>query len=267
MKTLVVYRDNDLFKRYTSEMLTNMDEINVIETFVVPRGVQVESLKEKTTAVIDRARTLGAECVITDRTCRGVVGPDYSKWTKVLSLESPFQEQVEKVNPDRTQAELFVWFAKTVASDSVIKSIVVVKDSIGDHSFVGKRDDADRVPTNRVPGYEDKLVSWVEKQLQNAFPEATTTIVDKLEDALALADNPETMLVLDRHCGVKEVMDSKKDGWYHNMANWPHQAILFMLPLETCLELLISRGDFEFEFDIAEMQEDIRQQLKPRSRW
>ena len=103
---------------------------------------------------------------------------------------------------------------------------------------------------------ESERAAWIVNQLNILFPEATTQIVQTLAEALEHASDKETLIVLDRHCGIKEIM-AQAGGWYRSLGNWPHPSMLYMLPFETCASNLVSRGGFDFAFDLELMRQKL----------
>ena len=187
-----------------------------------------------------QAKVDGATTILTDYTCLGAGRHEIGKmfFQEEIFLDELFSIQVENCSSGNTMDDNFVWCAKQIADGKPIKSVVVVENCIGDHSINGRR----------------PCIDWVKDQLTGLFSGATVEVVETLDEALVLADNPETLLVADRHCGVKKVM-SREDGWYNSLNNWEYSSMLYMLPPETCVGHLINRGVVDFEFDLEEMRQ------------
>lgn len=252
-KFFVAYRNNDLYATYVPRLL---EGLNVVGTFVVPRGTELETVREAATAAVEKAVAAGATGIISDETCGHIadvpVPGDY--WPRCrfgchVTLDRLFAWQIENICPNNTIAENFAWFAKQVVGDRRVTSVVVAEDRIADHDLVGTDDD-------RQPFQNGARLEWMVRQLNQLFPNVAVKKVFKLQEALEFATDPEALLVLDRHCGIKEIMDQKA-GWYNSLANWPYPSMLMLLPLETCAANLASAGTIDFEFDLEAMRNEI----------
>lgn len=236
------YRDNALFREYVPRLVEGMNT----ETYVIPEGtVFDEKAKADLTAAADAAVWSGCRSLITDRTCADVaickcpdaqLGLSGVRFRRYCFLDDVFSQTIERWQPQNSMADNFAWLSEHVVAGCTIQSVVIVRDNIGDHS-------------SNDP---ESIANWVRDQSLRLFPKARVSIVKTLHEAMVAA-TPVTLIIADRHCGIKELMD-ESCGWYHNLANWPGPGYLMQLPFETCAENLVSVGRISFSFDISEMR-------------
>lgn len=255
-KLFVIYRDNSVFRNFVPQLLEGLE---VVDTYIVPQGTKPDDVLKVATSAMERARENGANIIISDITCTNLaykersVGYPTLLFSDIITLDFIFKSQISKWKPKNTMAENFAWFARQITKNRKIKSIVVVESQIADHRLAGSDD------KNQLRKTSDRS-EWIVNQLRAIFPKCIIRLVKKLPEALELASDPETLLVLDRHCGIKNTM-SNKNGWYDSLDNWPYPSMLYLLPFETCAANLMSQGNFEFEFNIEDMRQELAQNL------
>lgn len=250
MKFFVIYRQNALFDQYVPLLLEGLP---VAGTFTIPAGEAISSHQVKLQAVL-QALPEGVTHFLTDETCAlhsipGLTVPGFpAPANKTVWLDTLFSKQVDKWNRGQTVSANLVWFAKQLLAGRTVKRVIVVREAIKDHRFVGTE--------NPLQG-PIPLQTWIGEQL-GAGLDALHSITETLAEAIAAAgDDESAMIVADRHCGLKDVM--KRDGnWYRSLSNWPHRAALLTLPFETAAAQLMGRGSFEHSFDLAAMREEIK---------
>ncbi len=264
MKRLfVAYRRNTLFDTYVPSLLEGLD---VVGTFIVPQGVAFDTCSEAALAAAISAQSAGAEAILVDSTCGGLAyrrnerGLSVNRFRPHIGLDYCFSQEVDRLFPVNTVGDNLAWFATQVVANRQVAAVVVIADCITDHKLVG-------VDTHQQWGWHNAdLPHLIGVHAQRLFPAATVTVVRKLEDALLDAQDPTTLLILDRHCGIKKLMQaasSRKDDdcAYFSLTNWPHPSQLMMLPFETCLGHLIESGQINYSFNIGMMRAVILREL------
>ncbi len=244
MKACVIYRNNDLFAQYVDAILKG-HEVSV--RYVIPAG---EAFGDHENAILeDLARALAnqAKVLFVDSTCGDV---DREGRMIHIDLDGLFQSQIEKRHPNNTVEDNFAWYARQVVGERQVKKVIVVLNQIADHGFVGSNSGPSR----------GNAAEWVIKQLHDLFPGVRVLTIATLAETLKQAEDPETLIVLDRHCGIKEEMPNK-EGWYHAAHNWLHQSMLYILPFETCASQLASCGKCAEAFDVEEMRSAVQKRI------
>lgn len=246
----VIYRDNDLFRTHVHRIL---EGLNVVGTYVVPRGIAFDAVRDEAIAAAEQALANGARLLVTDQTCSSVnsiltegESRPRNRFSRKSLLDYIFRNQIDAGHPKNTVADNVAWFADQVTGKRTVKSAIIVQSRISDHCWAGK-------DNTELPRSEAEKSKWLAKQLNAIFPDSDVKIVETFKEALEFAGDPETLLVLDRHCGVKEVM-SREGDWYNSLSNWPHACMLFQLPFETCAANLVSRGNVGHIFEIEAMR-------------
>jgi hypothetical protein len=250
----IAYRSNQLFDKYVPGLVKGLP---VTETFIIPAGTSFSDVRAAAFAATERAQRKGAATILLDFTCTELselrVSPEEEwpkkRFHKTVSLDYLFASEVDRQSPGSTVAQNFVRFARLVVDEKPVTTVVVVQESLGDHEFAG---------TNKPFGQfmDAKAVAWIVGQVKELFPKSAVNVVATLDKALESADDPATLVVCDRHCGVKEVM-GKRNGMYGSYANWPYPAMLYMLPFESCAAHLAGLSRLDFTFDLAKMQQEI----------
>ena len=247
MKTFCIYRDNNLFSKYVPQLLEEGFEI--VGTFIVPAGTDYDSVEEEAIVALKSMQGKGVKIIITDDTF-WKVARNHRPSGELVSLNYLFASQTREIVPEAASPEqLITWFAQQLTSGHAPRRVIVVKDCICDHKYISYE------LMDELMG-DDERAGWIIKHFESIFPEAEFSIVAKLDDALSCANDAETLLVADRHCGIKDIM-RKERGWYDSLNNWPYACRLYQLPLETCMENLISVGLTDFRFDVQKMRESI----------
>ncbi len=244
MKLFVAYRNNSLFSRFVPELLEGLE---IEKTFIIPAGTSLQDVKGELTAACSN---LESTHFLTDSTCRPynigrVIKQNLSSKVEI-KLDSLFEHEVYIWTEGHNSSENIVWFTEHVSMGNEIKRIVIVRDCICDHGF-GRS--------------EEDVVIWISEQLANRFS-VQPEVVKTLDEAMPFLDESETIIVVDRHAGLKDLMKVDGEHGYHSLDNWRYKSMLLTLPFETCAEQLISRGAFEHSFNIDRMRESIKEQLK-----
>lgn len=240
MRFFIAYRDNGLYRRYMPELVKGLD---IVDTFTIPQGTEFADMQEAAIRAADRAVSNGATCILSDWTCYRLTYAakwDEPRFENKASLSSLFYEQIEKWYPDNTVADNFLWFGKQLIGQRTVKRFVVVWDHLRDHIFAGN---------DRQEMYAPERGDWLAGLLKEAFPEASVLVVRYLDDAYEFFQDPEALIVADRHCTKFDMPDLASD-----LGVWPHAAMIYLLPFETTNSLLVNAGLCDRDFDIPAMQ-------------
>ena len=238
----LIYRNNDLFQTYVEPLFQDFD---VRARHVIPTGERFSDHEVCITETVARAAAEGASALIVDYACDGA---DKGRTiNRRVCLDSLFVAQIMGANLSNTAEENFALHARLVVEQRPVTDVVVVASCIDAHPMVGTNASRPSIP-------------WVVAQLQSLFPGVSVNVVDTLSDALRHANKSEVLLVLDMHCGLKHVMPNA-GGWFHSGRNWSYKSMLFTLPLETCVQQLVSLQKIDAPFDMNKMQSEIRKRI------
>jgi hypothetical protein len=251
----VSYRENALFNEYVPQLLEGLP---ISGTFIIPAETWPEDKGEEYITAFTNLQKNGVRGILCDETCNPMYFENrdgmksesrFSRgiYWKTISLNWLFQKEVEKWVGNNSVATNLCHFATEAAAGHKIQKIVVVKNSLGDHTLVG----------SQAP-LANQRDTWITSQLAACF-NASTAIVNTLAEALPHMDDESTLLVADRHCGIKKLMGG--GAGYNSLANWPKKCALLLLPFETCAAQLIGRGTFPHRFDIQSMQDEVRKDM------
>lgn len=246
----VAYRENELFLKYLPGILEGLP---IAGKFVIPQGTDLKDCKDAFIAAADAALANGATYFLTDGTCSGYHYMDLTGRRRIKGKESYqinidfdgiFRNEIERWLGSNPTADNILWFAEQITTGRTVDKVVIVADRIKDHGFVGN-----------TPLTMGKTEEGLQEILSKRFPDADVQIVKDLQAAMAFADEENTMLVLDRHCGIKELMlDERGYQIYTSLGNWKHASMLYMMPFETCADQLMERGTFPYRFDTEKMR-------------
>lgn len=236
-KLFVLYRDNDLFRAYIPQLLESFD---IVDKVVIPQGTEFDdALRAEIRESITKAKANGAEFACADYTCLYEFKL-YNDWNKYTILDYLFQDQVEKLLKSHpTDDEKKAWFARSLTGGKSVKKIILVTSRIRDHGFWDVGSAAD-------------VAEHIAQVVGHVYTDAEKHVTKDLGEAMAFVDDPEALIILDRHCGIKEKF-SKDGRWYSAHENWHHKSILFILPFETALGHLVGRPGFDFDYNINDM--------------
>ena len=139
-------------------------------------------------------------------------------WDAEISIDEIFRNEVCGWLGVNSVADNLGWFAGMIAEGRTVEKIVIVANRLADHRFEGEGSWEYRFGAKHTPVLEQRMMD----ALGDKYPSASMEVVDTLEDAMVHAEEDTTMLVVDRHSGIKDVMQQE----YEKLSMWTRRSML-----------------------------------------
>lgn len=250
-KLIVAYRDNDLFRKYIPDMLSQVPSGIDIEKIIFPARTDIDDIEKELTTKLKEIEV--PFLYLSDRTCTIFLNDEALRRKcqdgeiNIIGyqggLDEGFSQIVKEIFETRDFVAIFKNIAKTISKEPSV--IYVIVDGIADHLYRGFQDADElfaeyrRSPRNPIDPY--KFAEFLKGILEGLYPGIEVRVK---KDILAFfyADpfdqEHNVLLVADRHC------DSSKDAERgpHGINTFGPKKKLFLLPFENAIAHLIMIG-------------------------